>query len=100
MQLNISKASAWSKNAGKFCDSNCQVGSVYSSLAAAQEACSQNSMCSGVYDGECDNMGDFDLCKLGCALSTSRTGSCVYTKSQAMSHSFVKIFSAQCRCVT
>ena len=69
----------WVKQSLKHCSNFGFDGNKYSSLSAAQAACSTNSQCSGVYDSRCDNSGSFYQCD-STSLQTSST-SCVYTKS-------------------
>ena len=56
-------------------------GSSYSSLSAAETACTSSQACSGVYDAACDGQAPYYMCKAGVTLSTS-SSSCVYTKTK------------------
>ena len=53
----------------------------YSTLSIAQSACDSDSNCRGVYDGDCDNSGSFNLCLISAGLEASSSGSCVYEKT-------------------
>ena len=70
-------AAVWTKQSLKHC-SGSTVGSAYSSLSAAEAACSTNSKCSGVYASSCASSGSFYQCDSN-SLQTS-SFSCVYTK--------------------
>jgi hypothetical protein len=56
----------------------------YDELQTAQQFCDDDTTCAGVYDGSCDNVPDFKLCRLGSTDSEtwrSSGSSCVYKKN-------------------
>merc|ERR1719367_2437229 len=53
----------------------------FSTLSAAQSACSADSNCKGVYDPGCNDQGSFFLCPMSATYSAS-SASCVYEKTQ------------------
>jgi hypothetical protein len=54
----------------------------YTSLHAAEAACTARSTCTGVYDDGCNNRGTFHLCN-NARGTASRAGSCLYNKGRA-----------------
>ena len=71
--------SAYAKVTDKGC--NVWYGS-YSSLLAAQSACTLDSLCEGVYDEGCTDSGHFGLCLS--VKSSSSSGECVYIKGNTL----------------
>ena len=53
----------------------------YPNLIDAQNACSQQDDCIGVYDWECNNK-EFSLCTKGWQERSSNHGSCAYMKGR------------------
>ena len=80
VELQRRQRRTWKALHNKHC-SRTTYGATYSSLAAAENACSRTNKCGGVYDSSCNMRGSFKLCvanrKLG--VSSSKRHSCVYS---------------------
>ena len=59
-------------------------GTVYTTLADAQDACTQNPSCLMVYDDNCDDT-QFYVCPNNSEQRGSSQGSCIYVKSSTSS---------------
>merc|ERR1712164_170481 len=69
---------SWTKVANKHCASSSHPKSYPSLKEAAVDCVKLGSACIGIYDGGCNNVGEFRLCKSGNAFVKSEI-SCVYT---------------------
>ena len=71
---------SWTKTRNRHCKNNFFL-TAYSTLAQAKASCfDKGTICSGVYDANCDGRGPFFACRVG-GLESSSTGSCVYEPS-------------------
>ena len=66
----------------------------YESLAEAEDKCTNDGNCRGVYDSGCENRGDFYLCEVGSYEFGDSTDSCVYEKNYGITSGlFLLVFS-------
>merc|ERR1712159_373404 len=77
---------SWTKVANKHCASSSHPKSYPSLKEAAVDCVKLGSACIGIYDGGCNNVGEFRLCKSGNSFVYSGI-SCVYTPNDAKTKS-------------
>ena len=91
LHVCVTPVVSWTKTPAKWCDRSHP--EEYDTIKAAKEACvALGDQCTGVYDQNCDDTGNYKLCK-PVPLRDSGTGSCVY--AAAGSYAFMHI----CICI-